>query len=196
MTAIERVEQAARAAGIEVRPSVMRQELMLTAPTARMWVGYDVAGRLTGAATLAGVMPVAGLEVRVLAWVERNAVVAHADRLGDLFADVKDSTRAADALDQGGESGVAQLKAFGVRGVDVAELADRIRTASAGVESRVEAAQERRSAYVDPGPSAWVSVDRLGGDTFEIGLRDYHVVTLTRDQAVELVIRLGEALFR
>jgi hypothetical protein len=137
MTAIGRVEAAAMTAGLDVRAGKLRRELIITASdTSRMWLGYDRAGRLTGAQVdgphRSRTMPAADLERRVMSWLDVHRtdtvipaavdVMANLDRQHeddpsevsyaatvDPFDVVESSTEAADAFTQGGASGLAQL---------------------------------------------------------------------------------------
>ena len=109
MTAIERIEKAARAARIDVRPAALARELILTAPTSRLWVRYDRIGRLLGAQVdnkgRCSIWPAADVESRIVSWIGNHTQAAAPDP----FEVMESSNEAADAFAQGGASGLAQL---------------------------------------------------------------------------------------
>jgi hypothetical protein len=72
-TAIERVAEAAHRAGLTWELSSRTRRVDVTAPDgAWMYVVFDTAGRLTGATTVRGDQPAAGLETRIMAWVDEH----------------------------------------------------------------------------------------------------------------------------
>lgn len=218
-TAAQQVFDAARAAGLPVRYHSVIRAVVVNHPNRAVeeWlsVDFDRAGRLTGAHRYlpdGGIrmLPAAGLLSRVLGWIETRVP---AER--DPFEDVERGAEAADALEQGGVSGLAQLdqrrrtlaevkalEDIDFTGLaDAAGLADRIRQAAEEVETcrtfcshcgidRPKGCPHARQQ------AAWVSVDRLSRDDFEVGLHDVRPVILSRAEAVALVARLNEALSR
>lgn len=118
-TAIEQVETAAVAAGLNVRPnSVLHRTIVISADNGdHIIVEADRAGRLidakrhTASSATFATMPAAGLKTRVLAWIGTHEPLPNVRPGGDVFDELDEQYLAADGFDTRGRTAARAIPA-------------------------------------------------------------------------------------